>query len=271
MRQVRFVKMSGAGNTFVLIDNRRNLISRRAAIARRLCDRYEGIGADGLLLLERSRPGAYLMQYYNADGSGGGMCGNGARCIAWYAYLHGIARKTHLLEALGRLYEARIDRREVVRISFPEPGPLHTAWRTSVKQPGLPDPAYIDTGSPHAVYRVRRGSLEACTVGETGRRVRYDRSFKPSGTNVNFIEIERPNAIRIRTYERGVEAETRACGTGSIASVLAGSELWGLRSPVSVQAPGGRLKVFFKKNGRVFSGIQLQGTARIIYGGSIRV
>ncbi len=269
--RLRFAKMSGAGNDFVVLDNRRNRITRRSGLARRLCDRHEGIGADGLLLVEPSRRYHYRMRYYNADGSEGGMCGNGARCIGWFAYLRRIAPKEHQLEALGSAYSASIRGHERISISFPDPSPLVPNWKLSSKDANVGIVSYIDTGSPHAVIRLRRGGLKTLHAEDVGRFIRYDRSFQPRGTNVNFVEVSDSTHIQIRTYERGVEAETKACGTGSIACSVVGTNLWGLKSPVSVKVAGGTLKVSFRTVGNEVTDVKLEGKARIVYEGAINV
>ena len=265
-----FSKMSGAGNDFVVIDNRRLKIRQRARLARQVCDRHEGIGADGLLLLEPSRRYSYLMRYYNADGTDGGMCGNGARCIAWFAFLYHIAPRNHTFEALGKPYAANILGKERVSIAFPDPAPLHPTWKVKTRIPGNSRVSFIDTGSPHAVVRLRRESLSKFNVVEAGRSLRWDPTFQPLGTNVNYVQVNSATSITIRTYERGVEAETRACGTGSIACAVTGSELWGLKSPVRVEARGGILKVSFTTSSEGFTDILLEGHAKIVFEGTLR-
>ena len=264
-----FAKMSGAGNDFIVLDNSHGRLRRKAALARRLCHRHEGIGADGLLLLERSRKYDYRMRYYNADGTDGGMCGNGGRCIAWFAYVNGLAPRNHSFEALGREYRARIAGNELVSLSFPDPSLITSPWKTRVKPDGLRDISFIDTGSPHAVVRLGRGRLKKFPVTSVGRLLRNDASFRPSGTNVNFIEVQSRTRLSIRTYERGVEAETMACGTGSIACSIVGADLWNMKSPVKVMAPGGVLTVAFQKINGVYTDITLEGGARIVYEGTI--
>jgi len=260
--------MSGTGNDFVVIDNRNGRIRNRRALARRLCDRHGGIGADGLLLLESSAKTVYTMRYYNADGTDGGMCGNGGRCIAWFAFKKGIAGKRHEFTALTRVYEASVTRNEWVSLKFPSPGPLKRGVATGQRDIHRERSAYIDTGSPHVVISLP-GGLNKYPVTEIGRTIRNRKRQFPAGTNVNFIEIHSPGSLSIRTYERGVEAETMACGTGSIACSLAGVLLWGMRSPVSVRAPGGMLRVSFRQRGQEIEDVRLAGSAKITFEGMI--
>lgn len=266
-----FSKMSGTGNDFVVIDNRRLRIRGRARLARKLCDRHEGIGADGMLLVEPSRSFHYTMRYYNADGTDGGMCGNGARCIAWFSYVKRIAPARHDFEALRNKYEALVRAKERVSIGFPDPSAVQTAWVPAQPYPDLRGISFVDTGSPHAVVRLAKGKLEKFPVTPLGRSIRFDPSFAPHGTNVNFVEVLGPQDVGIRTYERGVEVETKACGTGSIACAITGAMLWGLVSPVRVHAPGGMLRVTFQSGEGRFTNVLLEGKARIVYEGSIHV
>jgi diaminopimelate epimerase len=273
-RSLRFTKLSGAGNDFVLVDNRRRIITRPKALAQRLCDRRFGIGADGLLLLERSKRADYTMKYYNADGTDGGMCGNGGRCIAWYAVAKRIAPRRHRFEALGHVYEAEVRRSEVS---------LHMK---DISWPGLDEAASagdrtfryhrIDTGAPHAVLLLPQQALSArlddIPVEAVGRVLRSHDAFAPTGTNVDFVEPTGERQIRMRTYERGVEAETLACGTGSIACAVAAHISWGYASPVTVTTASGRtLSVRFRRDGNRFVDVFLAGPAEITFEGTVHV
>jgi diaminopimelate epimerase len=262
--------MSGAGNDFVVIDNRSRKIRDGRKAARILCDRRWGIGADGLLLLERSRIAAYRMMYYNADGSYGGMCGNGGRCIALYAVANRIAPRKHRFEARDHIYAASVHGTQV-ELAMKDPRALRL--RRTIRLGGKSvEVSQVDTGSPHVVVSCKslgRGeSLRKLDVAGLGKRIRYHRGFIPSGTNVNFIERGKGNSLYIRTYERGVEAETLACGTGSIASAIIASRLWDLRSPVSVIPASGKiLRVEFEDDGKNFANIRLVGPATVSFHG----
>ena len=272
--RTNFCKMTGAGNDFVVIDNRSKRIKAAPKVARFLCDRRWGIGADGLLLLEKSRRASYRMMYYNADGSYGGMCGNGGRCIAWFAYTNKIAGKVHEFEALNHVYAAKILRNEVV-LTMKDPVKARIGDEILLDSGKLVVNS-IDTGSPHVVVPVEnlseKATLANVDVLGIGRKLRFDPHFAPAGTNVNFIERAGANSLRIRTYERGVEDETLACGTGSIASAIVAARLWNLKSPVSIMPKSNvPLRVEFKDQAGVVSEVRLAGPASVVFTGSIEI
>ncbi len=266
--------MSGAGNDFVVIDNRSSRITKGSVLARNLCDRRWGIGADGLLLLEKSRRGAYRMMYYNADGSYGGMCGNGARCIALYAVKKRIAPKNHSFEALNHLYHARVVSESKVSLTMKDPIDLRVNFMLPIRGKRI-KVSYVNTGSPHVVIPIRnlggRGlSLDALDVQSLGREIRHHKAFHPLGSNVNFIEMISSKKLKIRTYERGVEAETLACGTGSVASAIVGSKLFGMDPPITI-LPKSRsaLVVDFERKNDLPALVTLKGPAKFVFQGVI--
>ena len=214
--------MSGAGNDFIVIDNRSEIINDKPAFARKICDRHWSIGADGLLLLESSDKAAYRMMYYNADGSYGGMCGNGGRCIAMFAYLKKIANSSHTFEALDHIYSASVDI-ENVSLHMKNPISLKLNQHIIIEKKNI---SYhtIDTGAPHIVIDIKefnkKINFDEFDVQKWGKILRWHKKFTPAGTNVNFIKILENNIVQLRTFERGVESETLACGTGSIASAI---------------------------------------------------
>ena len=273
--KISFTKMTGAGNDFVVIDNRSKRIKNGAKAAKILCDRRWGIGADGLLLIEKSRSASYRMMYYNADGSYGGMCGNGGRCIAFYAVLHKLARRKHSFEALGYVYSVDVRKTEVV-LTLKDPQGLQIANKLALGSETISVNS-VDTGSPHVVIPIGNlrelgSSLEDLDVEKVGREIRYHDDFKANGTNVNFIEKKKDNSLTIRTYERGVESETLACGTGSVASALVASRLWNLRSPINVIPKSGHaLRVEFDEVGDRLTNIRLAGPARVVFEGTVEV
>lgn len=273
---IPFTKMTGAGNDFVVIDNRSARITKGSALARKLCDRRWGIGADGLLLLERSRRGAYRMMYYNADGSYGGMCGNGGRCIALYAVKKRIAPRRHSFEALKHIYDVRIVSDSDVSLRMKDPVDLRMNFMLPIRGKRI-KVSYVNTGSPHVVIPVRNLSdrdlsLNTLDVQSLGREIRYHKAFRPLGTNVNFIEMVSGKRLKIRTYERGVEAETLACGTGSVASAIIGSTLFEMSLPITI-LPKSRspLIVDFERKGGLPVDVTLQGAAEIVYSGEVVV
>ncbi|HEY6953179.1 MAG TPA: diaminopimelate epimerase [Bacteroidota bacterium] len=273
--KIPFAKMSGAGNDFVVIDNRSGKVKDGSRLARRICDRKWGVGADGLILLENSAEAEYRMMYYNADGSYGGMCGNGGRCIARFAVDKGLAGSVHRFEALGYIYDS-IVKPDVVLLTMKDPVRMKMGIVLPLGSSKL-KLHFVDTGSPHVVIPIaqlvkRYRTLEAIPVTTIGRKIRYHKSFSPEGTNVNFIERTKAGSIRIRTYERGVEEETLACGTGSIASALIASRLWKVSSPVEViPASGATLEVSFRVKGSEYSNVVLRGQAVTTFTGEFDV
>lgn len=272
--RIQFEKMSGAGNDFVVADNRSGEIRDGAELARRICDRHWGVGADGLLLVETSRVAAFRMMYFNADGSYGGMCGNGGRCIADYAVRKGIAPSTHEFDALDHLYKAQVLSGSV-RLSMKDPSGLRADIVLPVSGKKL-RATFIDTGSPHVVLLARevsRKGLDAIDVAGLGRAIRLHRRFRPDGTNVNFIEVSSHKSLRMRTYERGVEAETLACGTGSIAAGIVAHLQFGIEKPVRVIPRSDReLLVDFAvgSNGKIVN-VTLEGPAETVFEGVFEI
>jgi diaminopimelate epimerase len=264
---ISFTKASGAGNDFVLVNNFAgdpgiNLERFAAAV----CDRHFGVGGDGLLVLEKSLRADFTMRYYNADGSTGGMCGNGGRCIARFALMEGIAGKNQRFEALDHIYDAEVGERSV-RLHMKDSVDLRPGL---VFSPGekLMKGAFIDTGAPHAV--VFEDDLESLDVMKFGSAIRRDPRFSPAGTNVDFVRISAGSTVELRTYERGVESETLACGTGSVAAALVASDLYALTSPVIVSVRSGeRLLVHFRKRGDTWTDVFLEGSAHMLYKGRL--
>ncbi len=268
---IDFIKMHGAGNDFVVIDNRSLRLKRPDSLARLVCDRHRGVGADGLLLVERSRRADYRMMYYNADGSYGGMCGNGGRCIAAFAAANRIASRKHRFEALDHIYRAEVGSRGIVRLWMKDPKNLEIGHSLPYGDQIL-SVHTVDTGSPHAVVFVQRGRLKSLDVVGIGRWLRNHEAFKPNGVNANFVERVGVRSIVIRTYERGVEAETQACGTGSVACSILGSVLTGLTSPVMVMTTSGdKLRVSFDRSDDQIRDVILEGPVVTSFEGRIHV
>ncbi|MBI3253073.1 MAG: diaminopimelate epimerase [Candidatus Omnitrophica bacterium] len=267
-KTVSFTKMVGAGNDFIIVDNRSGILKGDLkGLARRLCDRKHAIGADGLLLLEKSRTADIRMRIFNPDGSEADMCGNGVRCLAKFAAEKKIKKGKLTVETPAGLIEALI-RGNVVKAKITDPADL----RLDLKIPlggRMLDGNFIDTGVPHAVLVV--DSVDKVDVYGTGRAIRCHKLFAPKGANVNFVSIA-PGGIEVRTYERGVENETLSCGTGSTASALVAAALRGLESPVKVRTHGGEeLKVYFSRNGRSFVDVSLEGPVQKSFEGRVNL
>jgi len=268
MFPLAFAKMSGAGNDFVIVDHRRRLLApaEQPDFARKICRRKFSVGADGLILIEDSEVADFKWQFYNADGSVAEMCGNGARCAARFAYRHGIAGKTMRFETIAGVIEAEIlDEDETVSVLMTDPVD-HQPDRI-IDVDGRPlTVASINTGVPHAVIFIDVGTIP---VKEWGREIRFHRAFQPAGTNVNFVRLLPDGRLHVRTYERGVEDETMACGTGAVAAALIAGLRQKVQPPVQVVTSGGeRLAVLFDllESGAV-GNVHLQGPARLIYEG----
>jgi diaminopimelate epimerase len=266
--------MSGAGNDFIVIDNRSAAIIDKSDFAKKLCDRHWSVGADGLLLLEASERASYRMMYYNADGSYGGMCGNGGRCIALYAYLHYIAKSDHTLEALDHIYTVSINS-ENVSIRMKNPSSIKLKRHLSIGNKKLTYHS-IDTGAPHVIFAInefsKNSDLDGFDVQRWGKELRWHEKFSPAGTNVNFIKVIDGNSIYLRTYERGVEAETLACGTGSVAAAIIAHKQWKLNKPVTV-FPTSKIPLLinFDEAGKNIQNVLLTGPATITFTGCVDV
>ena len=261
--KLKFSKMEGTGNDFVVVDNRSGIVKDRENLAKRICLRKKGVGADGLLLLEKSDRADFRMRVFNPDGSEPEMCGNGARCVARFAYLEGIIDKECSFETLSGLVSAYIDE-ENVRIKMKDPSFLNLRLELSLKD-GSCAGYHLDTGVPHFVLFVPE--IERVALEKLGPEIRYHQSFQPAGTNVDFVEVKE-SFLKVRTYERGVEAETLSCGTGVTAAAIVASLVQELTSPVEVRTKGGNLKVHFqRRNKSNFTRVFLEGEVRLVYEG----
>jgi diaminopimelate epimerase len=265
--QIVFSKASGAGNDFVIVDNRDNgLPHDKPQLARQLCSRHFGIGADGLLLLESSSKAHFTMKYYNSDGSYGGMCGNGGRCLAKYAFIHRIAPGDLLFEALDFIYRAEVSDQRVL-LTMKDPIDLTRDVDVDVNHETYHG-FFINTGSPHFVTFV--DDVMSVPVELHGRHIRLDPVFSPEGTNVDFVQIIDLNTISLRTYERGVEVETMACGTGSVASGIISHLFKGRAFPITVHVRSGEsLKIHAEVEAGQIRSPKLEGSAHILFTGKI--
>lgn len=264
---LNFTKMNGAGNDFVLLDNRDCSLSLDKAQIARLCDRHRGIGGDGLLVVEPAEAGAdFRMRYYNADGGEAEMCGNGARCFARFAQrVSGKTGDISFETQAGKIGAKFLG--ENVQIQMSDPHSLRLDDRIEIDGKRLTVDS-INTGVPHAVVNVE--DLETIDVRKLGEVLRNHPRFAPKGTNANFMQRLGAHTIALRTYERGVEDETLACGTGMVAAALIFHELTGATSPVKVKVRGGEtLEVAFEKNGSKWSNVTLTGPADFTFEGQV--
>ena len=267
---LEFTKMNGAGNDFVLFDGRPIKISLTREQIVRICDRHRGVGADGIMILIPSASGKAdcAWEFYNSDGSTGEMCGNGARCFARF-----VRRCTGLERDLTFETEAGIIKAvfngDRVTVNLTAPRDLRLSEQISLSS-GAQAIHSLNTGVPHAVIFVP--DADKAMVAEVGPEVRRHPHFGQRGTNVNFVQLLGPQSIRVRTFERGVEGETLACGTGVTASALISSRVHKFGSPVKVQVQGGdQLEVSFSENNGGFADVCLSGPAEFVFEGRVGI
>ncbi len=267
MPKLHFMKMNGAGNDFVMLDNRAGDLQLQRSQIAQLCDRHRGIGADGVLILEPPANGAdFRMRYYNADGGEAEMCGNGARCFARYADRVTGKRDSVSFETPAGVIAASLAG-EAVTLQMSEPEDLRMNLQIFANGQDV-HCHYVDSGVPHVVVPVDR--IANVAVRELGAAIRRHEDFAPRGTNVNFLERRGDAQIAIRTYERGVEDETLACGTGVVASALIFAALQNLEGPIAVHVRGGdELHVGFRREGERFTNVTLTGPADFVFEGTV--
>ena len=265
---LRFVKMNGAGNDFVMLDNRAGSIQLTRDQISKICDRHRGVGADGILLLEETSNGAdFRMRYYNRDGGEAEMCGNGARCFARFANKVAGAKGPITFETPAGIIGASFED-ERVRLEMSDPTDLRLNVKLQLE--GEDTIVHVvNTGVPHVVVPVSR--VDMVQVRERGAAIRYHEMFSPKGANANFLEKRGGKSIAIRTYERGVEDETLACGTGVVASALIFAAMNKVHGPITVLVRGGsELAVDFQMGDR-FRNVTLTGPAEFVFEGTIQV
>lgn len=267
-RRLPFFKMHGGGNDFVLMDHREQFVPKaeQNQFAQRVCAPRVGVGADGLILIEDSPRADFRWQFYNADGSEAEMCGNGARCAARFAVLNGIAQPRLTFETLAGLIEAEVLNHQV-RVGMADVGDFRLNLSISLEAETLSG-HFMKVGVPHTVLLV--DNLEEAPVKPWGREVRFHPMFMPAGTNVNFVGHQSPHVLEVRTYERGVEDETLACGTGAVAAALINAKLGKVTSPTAVHTRGGEtLIVTFHLHGEKITEVFLEGEALVVYQGEL--
>ncbi len=262
--KLEFAKMSGAGNDFIVVDDRKGFVAEDAGeLAKQLCRRRVSVGADGLILVVPSTSHDFRMRYFNADGSEADMCGNGGRCVARFAHERGIAGKTMRFQSQSGTHSAEILDENHVKLMMTEPRAMLLG--TSLHMGGeVYEVHRINTGVPHAIIEVE--DIENYPVVETGRAVRGHNSYAPEGTNVDFAAVEDEHNVRLRTYERGVEDETLACGTGAVATAITLASLGKVKPPVTVKTRGGEpLEIGFFMSDNGYCDVSLSGDARVVY------
>ncbi len=267
MSAIKFTKTVATGNDFIILDNRSfEIEGNSSAIAKKICARKHSVGADGLLVIEPSNKADFKMRIFNPDGSEAEMCGNGSRCVALYAATKRIAKKTMTIDTLGGLLNATV-KGDMVKVKLPDPKEIK--WNFCLMINKCPYHLnFVNTGVPHVIHFV--DDLEKVDVKNLGSHIRSHDEFSPEGTNADFVKVVDKKNIKIRTYERGVEDETLACGTGAVASAIIAAESEKMLSPVTVQTLGGeKLKVYFELMNGNFRNVYLEGKAKLVYEGAI--
>ncbi|MHB1228323.1 MAG: diaminopimelate epimerase [Desulfurivibrionaceae bacterium] len=265
---IEFTKMSGTGNDFILIDHRTPFLSRdeMPGFAKAVCERRVSVGADGLILIENSESADFRWQFLNGDGSWAEMCGNGARCAARFAHDHGIAPARMRFETVAGIIEAEVAGQSV-KLKMTAPNGLRLHEKLLVNGEALVVHS-LNTGVPHAVLFME--DIRQAPVLDWGRTLRFHEHFQPAGTNVNFVQQQGGNGLLVRTYERGVEGETLACGTGAVSSAIIAGLLGQVHPPVTVTTSGGeQLIIHYSLAGQKISDVSLEGPANFIYEGRL--
>jgi len=268
MAKIPFSKMNGSGNDFILIDNRQGIVNadRLGDFVPRVCARKVSVGADGVILIEPSQRVDFRWRFFNADGSEAEMCGNGGRCAARFAAMQGIASPRLSFETLAGIIAAEVSG---TRVKLQMVQPKDLALDLEVKIEDRNHRLHmINTGVPHAVEFVEE--VSGIAVKEWGRMIRFHPRFQPAGTNADFVQVMDRGHLKVRTYERGVEDETLACGTGAVASALIAAAKGLADSPVRIETTGGEvLNIFFQSRGDSFEDVFLEGDTRMVYEGSL--
>jgi diaminopimelate epimerase len=259
-----FTKMAGAGNDFVVIDNRAGRVSDPVELARRVCTPHLSVGADGLILIESSARATFRMRYWNADGSVGDFCGNGTRCAARFAFTNVIAPRRMTIETGSGIIAAEVSDGGQVALALPPPHGFQAEKPLPVGDCEIRG-AFITVGVPHYVVFLRDG-LAAQDIVPLGRAIRTHAALQPDGANVDFVVVRGEHEIEVRTYERGVEAETLSCGSGVVASSSVAALFGRVTPPVSVLTRSGiTLEVGLTVDGNDVRDVTLRGDARLIY------
>jgi diaminopimelate epimerase len=276
MEKINFIKINGAGNDFILIDADKNKnVTLNSKIIKDLCDRRKGIGADGILLFKSSLTHDFELEYYNSDGSLGSLCGNGSRCSIQYFFNTTKEKKTSTnFLCKGLTYKGKIEKDGLITFFLGNPSDIKLNLNIKINDKEFPA-HFINTGSPHAIIfwedikKYFQEDFKTFDVNKFGRQIRFLNEFKPEGTNVNFVDKNIDGILYIRTFERGVEEETLACGTGTVASAIVTSIIYNLNSPLTFTTFGNdKLIVNFKKKNDFFTKITLTGPVKINYIGT---
>jgi len=262
--ELTFSKMSASGNDFIVIDNRNGRVDEKFQdineFVRKVCRVHHSVGADGVILIENSAHYDFRWRFFNADGSEAEMCGNGGRCAARFASMNGIAKQRMAFETVAGIIKAEVHGSKV-KLQLTRPVDIKLDYPVCIEDKEV-FLSSVNTGVPHAVLLV--SDIDHVPVEDLGRMIRHHKAFGEKGTNVNFVEIIDKKNVKIRTYERGVEGETYACGTGSVASAVILAEKALVKTPVNIHTRGGEvLKIHIDDD------VYLEGSTKIIYVGNM--
>jgi diaminopimelate epimerase len=259
--QLEFYKYQGTGNDFVMIDNRSKTFPKEnTELVAHLCNRRFGIGADGLILLETDMESDFRMVYYNSDGNLSSMCGNGGRCLVAFAKKLNVIQKETTFVATDGLHYATVADDGIVSLQMIDVASIKNTSEYS----------YLNTGSPHHVQLV--DNLEQYNVKENGAAIRYGNLYGKEGSNINFVKKINENTFSLRTYERGVEDETLACGTGATAVAIAMNAIGQTDlNVINLNVEGGKLTVSFEKGNGKYTNVFLKGPAEFVFKGTIAI
>jgi diaminopimelate epimerase len=265
-KMMKFTKAVATGNDFVIIDNRPGDAEDLPALARKLCDRKKAVGADGLLVIETSKKADFKMRIFNPDGSEAEMCGNGSRCVALYAASRKISKPQMTIETLAGVLGASV-KGDTVKVKLTDPKDIK--WNLCLMINKCPYKLnFVDTGVPHVIHFT--DDLEKIDVKNLGSHIRHHGEFSPEGTNADFVKVVDKHTIKVRTYERGVEDETLACGTGAVASAIISAEAEKMPSPITVETRSGeKIKVYFEIKDGNFRNVYLEGKAKLVFDGML--
>lgn len=282
MEEILFIKYSGAGNDFILIDLSKNDIHKfSSAEIKKICARHTGIGADGVLLFNDSEEYDFELQYFNANGTTGSLCGNGARCAIHYAHESGRINTSVKFYSNKKIYSGEYLNDKTIKFNFFYPKNVYLNRKIKIDEFAL-NYSFADTGSPHVVIDIEElvnintgmpveDKLEKLNVGKIGKLIRNNKAFSPSGVNVNFIQYSE-TGINMRTYERGVEDETLSCGTGAVAVAIIEAAQGLVEAPVTLNTVSGeQLIVDFELNEKSINNLSLKGSAEQVYKGKIKL
>lgn len=259
--QITFYKYQGTGNDFVMIDNRLGIFPKdNTKLIAHLCDRRFGIGGDGLILLENDPETDFKMVYFNSDGNQSTMCGNGGRCLVAFAKKLQVIQNETTFNAADGLHHASVDENEIVSLQMIDVNSINTTANYS----------FLNTGSPHHVQIVE--DLENYNVKDNGAAIRYGDLYGKEGSNINFVKKINDTTFSLRTYERGVEDETLACGTGATAAAIAMNATGETdATSINLNVEGGKLIVSFDKEDNIYTNVFLKGPAEFVFEGTIEI